>query len=59
MKYKDIMDTDLKKCVISYIIENQWKHPHLGGLNLQNSHPYLHPYKNIHPLYLRNIPKNK
>ena len=53
------MDADLKNYIIKYIIENQWKHPHSDGLNIQNSHPHLCPHKNIHPLYLRDIPKNK
>ena len=45
------MDAELKKYIIKYMIENQWKHPHSSGLNIQNSHPHLYPYKNIHPLY--------
>ena len=53
------MDADLKKYIIKYMIENQWKHPHSGGLNIQNSHPHLYPYKNIHPLYFSEVPNHQ
>ena len=56
VKYKNKMDVDLKKYIIKYMIENQWKHPHSSSLNIQNSHPYLYPYKNIHPLYFSEVP---
>lgn len=53
----DEIDKDLKKYIIKLVIENQWKHPHLSELNLQNCHPHLSLQQNFHPLYFDNIRK--